>query len=347
MVLRALKQLNFRNLTSAAFEPCAGLTAVCGGNGAGKSNLLEACFLGLTGELPGGKIANNIRFGEEEGFVGVRVEHDEGTSTIDVGLGPGRKTIRLDGQTVRVIDVSRVSAAVLVTPEDAALVHGSPSLRRSFLDSLLGRLSARYATLSRAFARALEQRNAALKAGLGEADMEIWSARFVEYGQEIDGLRKRAVARVAALASSAYADIAGDGKTLTVALESSWEGSLAEALSASRYEERARGATVVGPHRSDLRIELDGHDAQAFASRGEARTAALALRVAEFRLLEERHEETPVLLLDDFSAELDPSRRGFLLELVGEADQSLVSGTEPPPRYDSLLTIEDGGLRHG
>ncbi|MEX2541940.1 MAG: DNA replication and repair protein RecF [Trueperaceae bacterium] len=347
MVLRSLTQINFRNLVTPKLEPCTGLTAVAGGNGAGKSNLLEACYLGVTGELPGGRIVENLRIGEEQGFVGAGLEHDDGLSSIEVGLAPGRKTLKLDGQTARVLDIARVSAAVLITPEDADLVHGSPSLRRGYLDSLLGRLSPRYSMLIKAFARVLEQRNAALRHGLADSDIDVWSERFVEFGQEIDDLRERAVVRIAELAAAAYRAIAGDGKELSVSLQRSAAGPLADALQASRAEERARGTTVVGPHRSDLRLDLGGHSAQAFASRGEARTTALALRVAEFRLLEQRHEETPVLLLDDFSAELDPSRRGFLLQLVRAASQALVTGTEPPPEYDSLMLIQGGEIARG
>ncbi|MEX2536564.1 MAG: DNA replication and repair protein RecF [Trueperaceae bacterium] len=347
MVLRSLTQLNFRNLSTPKLEPCAGLTAIAGSNGAGKSNLLEACYLGLTGELPGGKIAENVRIGEEQGFVGAQLDHDDGSSSIEVGLSPGRKSLRLDGQSVRVIDISRISAAVLITPEDADLVHGSPSLRRAYLDSLLGRLSPRYSVVSRAFARVLEQRNAALRAGLGDADVDVWSERFVEFGQEIDGLRERAIKRVTELAAAAYQSIAGSGATLEVSLKRSWTGSLGDALLSGRAEERSRGVTAVGPHRSDLGIELGGHSAQAYASRGEARTAALALRVAEFRLLEQRHEESPVLLLDDFSAELDTSRREFLLRLVRNANQALVTGTEPPHEYDHIMRIEGGVVEHG
>lgn len=347
VVLRSLTQINFRNLATPKLETCAGLTAIFGSNAAGKSNLLEACYLGLTGELPGGKIAENVRIGEEQGFVGTLLDHDDGSSSIEVGLSPGRKTLKLDGHTARVVDISRISAAVLITPEDAELVHGSPSQRRAYLDSLLGRLSPRYSVVSRAFARVLEQRNAALRSGFDDTGVEVWSDRFVELGQEIDELRERAVVRIAELAAAAYQAIAGSATHLSVGLQRSWEGSLAEALRESRHEERARGTTVVGPQRSDLRLELDGHSAQAYASRGEARTVALALRVAEFRLLEQRHEETPVLLLDDFSAELDPSRRAYLLQLVRAANQALVTGTEPPPEYDSLLRIEGGAVSHG
>lgn len=318
-----------------------------GANGAGKSNLLEASFLALTGELPAGRIAENVRIGEDQGYVSGLLGHLEGDSLIEVGLAPGRKSLRIDGQAARSVDVARISAAVLITPEDAGIVHGSPSARRGYLDSLLARLSARYSSLSRSYARVLEQRNAALRAALPDSDVEIWSERFVELGQEIEELRARAVVRLADLAAEAYRRIAGGGTELNVELASPWQGGLEDALRRSRSEERARGSTVVGPHRSDLRLLLAGHSAQAYASRGEARTVALALRVAEYRLLEERHGESPVLLLDDFSAELDPDRRAYLLALVREAGQALVAGTEPPPEYDELVRVEEGTISRG
>lgn len=343
MQLRALSQLNFRNLQTPRLEFGPGVTALVGRNASGKSNVLDAAYLGCTGELPGGRIVESVRLGEEEGYVGTEVCHDEGTSTVQVGLAPGRKVLRLDGQHVRALDIARVCTAVLVTPEDAELVHGSPSRRRGYLDALLARLSPRYAALSRGYARVVEQRNAALKAPGAAATLEVWTERFVQLGTEIEALRRRAVTRVDEIAREVYGEIAGDGKRFAVELASGRGGmELDAALAASRAEELARGVTVVGPHRDDLLLELGGHPVGTYGSRGEARTAALALRVAEYRLLAQKHGEDPVLLLDDFTAELDEERRRFLLRLAASAPQALVSGTEAPPRSDALFRIAAG-----
>jgi DNA replication and repair protein RecF len=176
----------------------------------------------------------------------------------------------------------------------------------------------------------------------------VWTDRFVALGDEIDDLRGRAVGRICALAAATYGEIAGGSKRLAVRLERSHdEGGLAEALARTADEERGRGVTVVGPHRDDLAIELDGHSVQAYGSRGEARTAALALRVAEYRLLSEKHGEAPVLLLDDFTAELDASRREYLLALTAATPQALVSGTEPPPHADYALHVQEGRIHGG
>ena len=344
MLLRSLSQLHYRNLLTPRLEFTNGINAVVGANAAGKSNLLEAAYLGCSGELPGGKITETVRIGEEEGFVGAKLERDDGVSTVDIGLAPGRKVIRLDGQFVRALELARVSAAVLITPEDAELVHGSPSGRRGYLDTLLGRLSLRYALLLREYNRVVEQRNAVLRTNPNDPTLEIWSERFVEVGSEVMALRRRAVGRVDEIARETYADIAGDGKKLEVSLQRA-EEILGEALAASSFEERARGATVVGPHRDDLVLTLGGHSVQAYGSRGEARTTALALRVAEYRLLSEKHGEAPVLLLDDFTAELDTNRRTYLLNLAAATPQALVSGTEAPPRCDKRFEVAGGVVR--
>ncbi len=205
------------------------------------------------------------------------------------------------------------------------------------------KLSARYAALLREYQRVLEQRNALLRAGTTAAGLEVWTERFVAVGGEIDGLRLRVVRRVSELAGTTYGEVAGDGKALGVALQQNRAAcELGDALALARAEEQARALTPVGPHRDDLALTLDGHSVQAYGSRGEARTAALALRVAEYRLLEEKHDEPPVLLVDDFTAELDAGRRAFLLDLTARTPQALVSGTEPPPACDRLLSIDEG-----
>ena len=343
MLLRALDQISFRNLRTHRLEFSAGVTAIVGANGAGKSNLLAAAYLGCNGNVASGTLGELVAHGQEEAYVAAEVEHDEGVSQVAVGLASGRKSLRLDGQAARAHEVARTTAAVLLTPEDSELVHGSPSARRRYLDDVLGKLSGRYALLAREYQRVLEQRNALLRQAPHDQSLPAWTARFVELGSEVGSLRRRMIDRICPLAADLYREVAGSDARFEVRLVRNWEApTLAEAVDQSRFEEAARGTSVVGPHRDDLELLLDGRSLRSFGSRGEARTAALALRVAEYRLLSERHGEPPVLLIDDFSAELDASRREFLLELTASTPQTLVTGTEPPPRFDSLIEVVDG-----
>lgn len=348
MRVRALRVLHFRNLSTPELRLPDGVTCVVGRNAAGKSNLVDALYLGCTGGLPSGTVSESLRFGEREGFVGVELEVAGARHDVTHALVAGRKTVRLDGRPVRPAEVARLGGAVRIAPEDAELVHGPPAVRRAFLDDLLGRLSLRYALMLRGYHRVVEQRNAVLKAPAAHVTLAAWDERWVELGEEIDGLRRRLLTRLAPLAEQAYADVAGDGKRLALSLvRAAGDAPLARALVASRDEERARGVTVVGPHRDDLGLRLDGHDVRAYGSRGEARTAALALRVAEFALLEDRHGTPPLLLVDDVSAELDADRRSFLLALARRTPQAVVTGTEAPAGADRVWQVAGGRIETG
>lgn len=341
--LRSLTQLAFRNLATHRLALPDGVVAVVGPNGAGKSNLLAAAYLGCNATLSAGNLGDMVAFGHEEAYVAVEVENSDGVSRVEVGLAAGRKTVKLDSQAARASDVARRVAAVLVTPEDSELVHGPPSSRRGYLDALISKVSGRYAALLREYTRLLEQRNALLRNAPHDRSLPDWTARLAAVGAEVDDLRSRLVARLCPIAAEVYAEVSGDQKPFAVRLVRNWdEATLAGAIAASRAIELARGATSVGPHRDDLALTLDGKELRSYGSRGEARTAALALRVAEYRLLSERHGEAPVLLVDDFSAELDADRRAYLLSLTAGTPQAIVTGTEPPPHHDALYRVTAG-----
>jgi DNA replication and repair protein RecF len=346
VLLRSLQLLHYRNLESAKLEFSGGLTGIVGGNGMGKSNLLEAAFLALTGVLEVSKLETVVRLGEKEAFVGAELERDDGTTKLEVGLAPGKKLAKVDGARVRTSDLAKHGSAVLVRPEDAELIHGSPSSRRGFLDALVARMSPRYAQILQSYERVVTQRNAVLKQERVEDWMlEVWDLKLNELGSEIMKLRRRAMNRLTDLAREAHQALAGNGKSLELRLiETARVEDYAQHLFEKRREELARGSTAIGPHRDDLEIKLSGVLAADYASRGEARTIALALRQAEYTLLEEKFREPPVLLIDDFTAELDAHRRGFLLEMASRAPQAIVTGTEAPNAWARLYHIRNGGL---
>ena len=346
--MRSLRQLHVRNLVTERFTFGSGLTAVVGPNAAGKSNLLEALMLGLSGAGSGSKVTESLRFGHEQGYVRVEFEGADGEHTVEVALTPGRRTVRLDSQVVPAAELGPLGGVVLVAPQDAEVVHGAPARRRNFLDNLLARLSLRYALVLREYLRVLEQRNALLRAGDPSGTRSTWDARFVTLGEEVASLRSRAVVSLARSAAEAYDQIAGGAHGFEVSLEPCHpEPGLAAALEATRSAETARGATLVGPHRDDLRLLLGGRELQAYGSRGEARTAALALRVAERALLEARHGRPPLLLIDDVNAELDSRRRTFLVRLAESAPQAIVTGTEAPDGAARVWRVEAGRVSTG
>lgn len=340
MRLDSLSTLNYRNLAPFTLAFPAGVTGVFGENGAGKTNLLEAAYLALTGLTDVTRLEQLVQQGETEAYVRADLESGGSLSVQEVGLGRGRRQLKLDGVRVRTGDLPRGSA-VWIRPEDSELVFGSPSGRRAFLDSLLSRLSARYAEQLSRYDRTVSQRNAALRGG-EEWAMHVWDESLVRLGSEIMLFRRRALVRLNELAAEANAAL-GSRKPLTLTLtESTAPESYAQDLASRRAEELARGSTVTGPHRDDLLLTLGEFPASEYASRGEGRTVALALRRAELELLAERFGERPVLLIDDFSAELDPVRRSFLLELAASVPQAIVTGTERAPGAALTLRAQSG-----
>ncbi|MFC4455608.1 DNA replication/repair protein RecF [Deinococcus sonorensis] len=342
MQLLSLSTLNYRNLQDATLPFPAGVSGLWGENGAGKTNLLEAAYLALTGLTDAPRLEQLVRSGEREAYVRADLMAGGSLSVLETGVGRGRRTTRVDGVRVRGQELPRGSA-VWIRPEDSELVYGPPTLRRAYLDALLSRLSPRHAQMLQRYDRTLAQRNAALRAGEDWA-MAVWDESLVTLGSEIMQLRRRAAGRLAELAAAAHAQL-GSQKPLQLQLQESTDPErFRHDLGRRRAEELSRGATVVGPHRDDLNLTLGDFPAGDYASRGEARTIALALRKAELDLLTEKFGEQPVLLIDDFSAELDPHRRAFLLQLAASVPQAIVTGTEAFPGAARTLHVAAGGV---
>ncbi|MDO4246449.1 MAG: DNA replication and repair protein RecF [Deinococcus sp.] len=334
--LSALSTLNYRNLAPGTLDFPEGVTGIYGENGAGKTNLLEAAYLALTGQTDAPRLEQLIQAGETEAYVRADLQQGGSLSIQEVGLGRGRRQLKVDGVRVRTGDLPR-GGAVWIRPEDSELVFGPPSGRRAYLDSLLSRLSARYGEQLSRYERTVSQRNAALRAG-EEWAMHVWDDVLVKLGTDIMQFRRRALTRLDELAREANANL-GSRKPLTLTLsETTSPDTYAADLRSRRAEELARGSTVTGPHRDDLLLTLGDFPASDYASRGEGRTVALALRRAELELLREKFGEDPVLLLDDFTAELDPHRRQYLLDLAASVPQAIVTGTERAP--GAVLTLQ-------
>ncbi|GGM92886.1 DNA replication and repair protein RecF [Thermus composti] len=337
MRLLLFRQRNFRNLVLAEFRPPSGLFAVVGGNGQGKTSLLLAFHLALGGEVRGG-LADLVRFGEAEAWLFAEVETLLGTYRVEQRLGNGGREVRLNEKPVPLRGLWELPGSVLVLPEDVEVVLGSKEERRAFLDRLIARFSRRYAALLSAYEKALRQRNALLKAGEGE--LGVWDRELARYGEEIRTLRRRFLKRFLPLFQEAHRALA-PGEAGLLLEETAPEG-LLEALKARREEERLRGQTLVGPHRDELVFLLEGRPAHRFASRGEAKALALALRLAEHRLLWEHHGEAPLLLVDEWGEELDEARRQALLAYAKALPQAVLAGLSAPE--GALVCSMQGGV---
>ena len=359
MYLSRLALTNYRNFQHLEIDLPPGLVFLLGANAQGKTNLLEAAYLLAIAKsyrtnvereliqwsaqkLPG-RPGIPVPQGGEQTIVSGEVEQKEGRLRVIVGLrviseeGAGgalvQKQIRVNGVATSAAGLVGCVNAVLFTTTDVDLIQGSPAQRRRFLDILISQVDRAYLRTLQRYQRVLSQRNHLLRLireGRSAPDaLDFWDGELVKEGSLLVARRGHVVQRLAPLAMQAYRGLAGDEEMSLAFQPSVIAGDLADALTSQRAAEIKAGMTLVGPHRDDVAVAVDGMPAGAYASRGQARTIALALRLAEAVFLREERREEPVLLLDDVLSELDPQRRQRVLEEASSYQQALVTTAEP------------------
>jgi DNA replication and repair protein RecF len=342
---------NFRSYSSVDLELTQGLCAVVGPNGVGKSNLLEAvAYLALLESFRGAPTDALIRSGEDAAVVRGSVRADDREQLIEAEIvGSGRNRVQVNRQRlVRARDLLGAVRITVFSPDDLALIKGGPSLRRTLLDQLLVAVDPRNDALRSEFERALRQRNALLKQTRGRLDdaasltLEVWDAKLVAAGDELARRRAELVEQLEPIVATAYADVAGADAPISLRYEAPWRSiGLMAALQEARADELRRGVTLVGPHRDDLTITLDGLVSRSHSSQGEQRSLALSLRLASHRLVHDVVGSPPILLLDDVFSELDPERSAALLRSL-PTGQTLLSSAAGMPEgitADQVLRV--------
>src|SRR5512135_4317 len=274
-----------------------------------------------------------------------------------------RNQIKFNGSVVRTADLIGQIAVVMFLPDDVEIVSGSPGNRRRYLDNTLSQVDAEYAHALDLYSDVLSQRNALLKQlaeSGGDPDQLIyWDEQLATSGALITLHRQTAIAELESIANQLHRDLTRERHTLrlryqpafnpdqptaaiyqkplgldlpTQSSEATFEKartSFLKQLHAKGPEEMARSTTLVGPHRDELRFIADEIDLGTFGSRGQQRTAVLALKLAEVHWLKDKIGDWPILLLDEVMTELDAARRGFLLNQINGAHQSILTSTDP------------------
>jgi DNA replication and repair protein RecF len=235
------------------------------------------------------------------------------------------KSFVIDEQNLSRLTPQRTLPAVLFEPNHLLLLSGSPELRRNFLDDLIEQTNMRFGALRRHYKRVLTQRNALLKRQPHDLreQLFVWNVRLSELGGQIAHERQELISRFNEHMSGLYGRLAAAEHGVTLHYVSqfapaAYETALLHKLESSTELDILRGFTPYGPHRDDLSVKLDGHEASAAASRGETRTLVLALKILELQLLEELRGVRPFLLLDDVFSELDARRRQALTAFVAD-----------------------------
>lgn len=373
MFIKELNLIGFRNYIQESLRFESNKTILIGKNAQGKSNLLEVIQIVSLGKSQrAGKDAELINWDMESAIVSLKtsgqVDHDIAVEF----KKSGRRAVKLNEKKIKPGDLPGHVLSVSFMVDDLQIVYGSPSKRRDWLDALLAQLSKTYRDKLKAFEKALQQRNKYIKSLLEQdiyyyhlkqpnrqaerEQLEIWDDLYLETANALIQERLDLVGEIIPASAEYYSKIASslDGNSgveelLTI-------NYLGEEMSKPELEacheiDFIRGHTTTGPHRHDLEFLINEKSAASFASQGQRRTIVLALKLAELDLVKEKHEETPILLLDDVLAELDEDRQDYLLDAVQDDTQVIVTTTHLGKHLEKwqanaqILTIDKGSIK--
>ena len=359
MHVAAIELEDFRSYRDRRLDLAPGVTAFVGPNGAGKTNILEAVHVIARGESSrAGDDVEMIRWGTPLARVAIdacraqdrtRLEVTLFAPAADVRRRPRRYTA--DGAPRRADDVVGRVAVVAFFPEDTDLLASAPSARRRYLDAMVAQVDRSHRADVRAYANVLTQRNALLRAGrddepVSETEIAFWDTELVRLATSISLRRESAVrefrpafrAAAAALGADPTPDVAYAGQVQGVTADERSEG-YRRLIVEKHDRERWQATTLVGPHREDLAVAVGERPLPTFASRGEQRSAVLALKLAEADWIEAHVGELPIFLLDDVLSELDTAHREALCRAIPDGAQTLLTA--------AVLTSIPEALRRG
>ena len=352
--LAALRAENFRCFDRLACEFGPGTTAFIGDNAQGKTSVLEAVCVLLRLQSPRTTTLTELcRFGQDHGF-GLSGDLAPAAASLRPPTGPesgpdadatvpeppctlkfvwhqGQRRLQAAGQDALGPSRYLARSAVLVWMgnDDLSLIRGPGEGRRRYLDFLGSQAFPAYRPALLAYDKALRSRNRLLKDDQPDArQIAAYTAPLIEHGTTLTQLRHHLVTELKPWAAAAHCEISENpAESLEISYQGSATTDFAAALAASHPEETRRRLTLVGPHRDDVPLVLNNRPAAAFASEGQQRTLALALKLAQARLLHSLHGRPPILLLDDIFGELDPRRRNALLRALPPGSQQLITTT--------------------
>lgn len=324
MHLNQLRLRDFRNYARLDLEFAPGLHLFLGNNAQGKTNILEAIYLLATLRsfrgVAGGQMVRHTQAGY---FVGAKVTA-QASHEIKIYWSPKTRQLSLDGQPVRrLADYVGRFRAVVFCSEDVQLVKGPASRRRRFLDLVLAQTQPAYLPLLQRYARALRSRNALLKQRTPDPQsLESFTRELVTIGRDIILRREAILPAITPLILDAYRRVANAAEELRMDYQPSVRSDFARELEQSRSRERVLRSTMVGPHRDELLLTLDSKAASQFASEGQKRSVAIALKLAQAEYLNAHFGSPPVLLIDDVMGELDSRRRSAFIPLLQRIHRS-------------------------
>ncbi len=336
MHLEQLRCRQFRCLGDIDLPLASGLNVLRGGNAQGKTSILEAILYAATSKSHRTTQDAELVMHQHPDFhIFLKAQRHDREVDLEAHWHKGAKRFKINGVAQpRVSDILGRIQVVFFSPEDIALIKGSASQRRRFLDMEISQINPAYLQALQQYRQALRQRNELLKAPRPDATlMAVWDVQLAAYGANLIAARTDYVDALSNHAEAAHAAIAGLEKlTLQYRPNIAQDADYAAVLQRNLDQDIRHRSTRHGPHRDDIEILIDGHPARHFGSQGQQRTAALALKLAELEVMRAQLAEYPILMLDEVLSELDDERAERLFGAIDDAVQCIVTTTESEPR---------------
>jgi DNA replication and repair protein RecF len=364
-ILTELSLYNFRNHQNFSFAGAQELILIIGANATGKTNIIEAIQLTSMLESFRNPLWREVVTTTKE-TGNIKAHFLQNGRSLDIGMDikEGRRSYSLNGKPHHKGNLKGLVPAVIFVPDDLMLVKDSPEVRRKLIDDIGQQLSSTYLAILTDYQKVVKQRNNILKKQGEEGassfrqatTLESWDENLVILGAHLFVHRIRLYKRLVEKARDLYAKLS-EGEDLSsryipsfvklgieyqddelVAMEKERvEELLRRTLESVRDEEWLRMRTLVGPHKDEIQFFIEGKDARKYASQGQQRSIALALKLAQLLVVQEISGNQPILLLDDVMSELDKKRRAALITTIKNQVQTIITATDLSCFDEALL----------
>ena len=360
-MIKGLRLQNFRNYQDEFVQFTPGTNILIGDNGQGKTNILEGIYYLLTGKSYRVQREHELLRWEQNEFhlygdflmshhkVSLESHYRDKKKVVKINHVPCRRLSDFVG-TINV---------VFFSPDDLIMIKGGPLERRRFLDLHIAQMRPGHVSLLNAYNKVIQQKSALLKTyvekELKYSQLQLWNAQILELGEKIIRNRSDLTKRLQGVSGQIYADLTSKKEKIQISYFALGKKTMDEALSEfpkllneKLEQEVERQMVLVGPHRDDVHILLDGKPARLYASQGQQRSIVLSLKLAELELIRQEKEEYPLLLLDDVLSELDHFRRDYLIKFIELSRiQTLITMTSGENILESgtFLRVEQGHIR--
>ena len=334
MYIENIKLNNFRNYEQLDLNLNKSINIIYGDNAQGKTNILEAIFLGSFGKsFRTNKEKEMIEFNKERALVEIlyKKKDREGKIKIDIG---NKKQISVNGVKLKKLSELLGNINIVIfTPEDINILREGPENRRRFLNIMIGQLRPNYVYYLNLYTKTLEQRNNYLRQikeeGKPEEMLEIWNEKLAEYGEKVFIYRKEFLNKIIEKINRIHSGITEEKENIEIKYVSNCENKeeYIKLLNSRRKLDIIKGYTTKGIHRDDFTVFLNSKEVSVYGSQGQNRTVVLSLKLSELQVVHDEIGENPILLLDDFMSELDEKRRKNFLRNIKNT-QVILTGTE-------------------